>query len=73
MSHVGRYEEIDKDALYHALLAERRCPHCRRPLLPVAGLGGDVWGCRGGRTPGHPDVTQDHATETWYLPASERA
>lgn len=57
MSHVSEYEEIDRAALYNALLALRTCPHCRGDLLP-ANLYANVWGCKS-------------CGETWHLPKQD--
>ena len=50
----NRFEDVDKSALYNALLKLHSCPNCRRNLQPVA-FCEDVWGC-------------GECKETWYVP-----
>ena len=59
MRHASDYEQMDKTALYNALLALKTCPNCRADLL-VYPLADDVWGCK-------------PCKETWYLPEEPKS
>jgi len=48
------YADIDKQALYNALLALHTCPHCRADLLLVGPMLNHVYGCATCR-------------ETWFI------